>query len=89
MYQIFYKATSKGPVEMVQLLADMKSIVQIIEEFIFMGIILNLMSFVSIFLSLFGLVLIIFPKEDNKRYSDQVSNDDSQEKNTIVSFVKS
>ena len=89
MYQIFYKATSQGPVEIVQLLADMKSIVQIIEEFIFMGIILNFMSFVSIFLSLFGLVLIIFPKEDNKRYSDQVSNDDSQEKNTIVSFVKS
>ena len=72
-YIVYYVAASKGPVEIVQLLWNMKIIVQIVEEFIFLGILPTILSFISIALGLFGLVLIIFSKVAHREVSDVTS----------------
>ena len=74
-YLLFYKATSIGPVEISQLFSNLKSIVQIIEEFIFLGILPNLISCFSIILACLGLILVVFWGEDkHKELSDDSAN---------------
>lgn len=43
-YLVYFKASSKGSVEIAQLFSNMKSIVQLIEEFLFLNITPNLVS---------------------------------------------
>lgn len=46
-YIAYFKATSKGSVEVTQLLLNMKSAVQLLEEFLFLNIVPSLVSLIG------------------------------------------
>ena len=46
-YLAYFKATSKGSVEVTQLFSNMKSVVQLFEEFLFLNIVPSLVSFIG------------------------------------------
>ena len=83
---LFYKATSMGSVEIAQLFANLKSIVQVIEEFIFLHIFPGFMSGIIIILSWIGLILIIFSEEKKNGRSDETEMKMITQNKNINSF---
>ena len=57
---VYFTAVSRGSIEVAQLFVNMKSIVQLIEEIIFLSIVPNFFALWGVGIAIFGAVLVIF-----------------------------
>lgn len=71
----YFSAVNRGSVEVAQLFANLKPIVQLTEEAIFMSIFPNFFALVGVAIAVIGSTLVILGKPNSKKKDSMESSD--------------